>query len=59
MNDILIKLAQVEDLTKDLEETFANLRNYNLKLNPSKCTFGIKSGWFLWYLVIKWGIEAT
>ena len=30
-----------------------------MKLNPEKCSFGVKSGKFLGYLVSKRGIEAN
>ncbi|XP_011083352.1 uncharacterized protein LOC105165895 [Sesamum indicum] len=30
-----------------------------MKLNPSKCTFGVRGGKFLGYMVSKWGIEAN
>lgn len=37
----------------------ATLQRYSLKLNPSKCIFGIKSRCFPNHLVIKQGIEAN
>ena len=44
---------------KDLEETFGTLRSYNMKLNPSKCTFGVTTGKFLGFMVSQRGIEAN
>jgi hypothetical protein len=38
--DIIIKSRQSESLITDLEETFNNLRRFNIKLNPEKCTSG-------------------
>ena len=46
-------------LIKDLEETFANLRKVNIKLNPAKCVFGVPSGKLLGFLVSHRGIEAN
>jgi hypothetical protein len=43
----------------DLEETFNNLRQFNIKLNPEKCTFGVPWGKLLGYIIIKRGIEAN
>ena len=43
----------------DLREMFALLRRYNMKLNPAKCTFGVKSGKFLGFMVNNQGIEAN
>ena len=49
--DIVVKSHKGFDLLTDLAETFANLRRYDIKLNPSKCTFGIPSGKLLGFLV--------
>ena len=43
----------------DLEETFDTLRQYNMKLNPSKCAFGVSSRKFLGFMVLNRGIEAN
>ncbi|XP_021733169.1 cylicin-2-like [Chenopodium quinoa] len=47
-----------KDHVKDLAETFATLRKHQLKLNPKKCIFGVKSGKFLGFMVNKRGIDA-
>ena len=44
---------------QDLEETFANLRKINLKLNLEKCVFGVPSGKLLGFFVSQRGIEAN
>ena len=44
---------------KDLEETFSTLRFYNMKLNPSKCAFGVTVGKVLGFMVSQRGIEAN
>ena len=43
----------------DLEETFANLRTYKVKLNPKKCVFGVPAGKLLGFLVSERGIECN
>jgi hypothetical protein len=43
----------------DLAETFANMREAQLKLNPDKCLFGITRGKVLECLVSMKGIEAN
>ena len=48
-----------EDHIKDLQETFANLREANLKLNPKKCTFGGQKGKILGYIVSTKGIDPN
>ncbi|XP_059638536.1 uncharacterized protein LOC132280798 [Cornus florida] len=41
------------------KETFQVLRKHQMKLNPSKCAFGVSSGKFLGYMVSRRGIEAN
>ena len=43
----------------DLQETFNTLMRYNMKLNPSKCAFGVALGKFLGFMVSHRGIEAN
>ena len=43
----------------DLKETFDTLRQYSMKLNLTKCTFGVSSGKFLGFLVSQRGIKAN
>ena len=56
---MLVKSRREEDHLKDLEETFDTLRSYNMKLNPSKCAFGVTVGKFLGFMVSQRGIEAN
>ena len=51
VDDMLVKSRREEDHLKDLEETFDILRSYNMKLNPSKCAFGVTTGKFLGFMV--------
>ena len=59
VDDMLVKSRREEDHLKDLEETFGTLRSYNMKLNPSKCAFGVTAGKFLGFMVSQRGIEAN
>ena len=59
VDDIVIKTKDKRTLLEDLEETFANLRKYRLKLNPDKCTFGVPAGKLLGFLVSSRGIEVN
>ena len=59
MDDIVVKTKDKSTLVQDLEETFANLRKINLKLNPKKCIFGVPSGKILWFFVSQCGIEPN
>ena len=59
VDDIVI-MTRVEDtLLADIRETFDSLNRYSIKLNPSKCVFGVPSGQLLGYLVSARGIEAN
>ncbi|KAL0445196.1 UNVERIFIED_CONTAM: hypothetical protein Slati_2242300 [Sesamum latifolium] len=59
VDDMLVKSKKAEDHIVDLEETFAVLRKYRLKLNPAKCAFGVQGGRFLGFMVTQRGIEAN
>ena len=59
MDDIVVKTKDRATLIPDLQETFANLRKINLKLNPEKCVFGVPSGKLLGFFVPQRGIEAN
>jgi hypothetical protein len=41
VDDVVIKSKKSDDLIVDLEETFANLQRFLIKLNPTKCVFGV------------------
>ena len=56
---MLVKSRKEEDHLDDLREMFNTLRQYNMKLNPSKCAFGVFSGKFLGFIVSQRGIEAN
>ena len=53
MDDIVVKTGKGSDLLSDLAETFANLRRYDMNLNPSKCTFGVPGGKLLGFLIFQ------
>ena len=48
---MLVKSKKEEDHLDDLKETFNTLRQYSMKLNPSKCAFGVSLGKFLGFMV--------
>ena len=59
IDDILAKSLDKGKHLDDLEETFDTLRQYNMKLNPNKCAFGVSSRKFLRFMVLNRGIEAN
>uniref|UniRef100_A0A2N9HLG9 Integrase catalytic domain-containing protein n=1 Tax=Fagus sylvatica TaxID=28930 RepID=A0A2N9HLG9_FAGSY len=59
VDDMLVKSKEEDVHLDDLRETFQTLRKYQMKLNPSKCAFGVYSGKFLGFMVSQRGIEAN
>ncbi|KAL0405248.1 UNVERIFIED_CONTAM: hypothetical protein Slati_3838700 [Sesamum latifolium] len=56
---MLVKSKETGDHVVDLEETFSVLREYRLKLNPAKYTFGVRGDRFLGFMVTQRGIKAN
>ena len=44
---------------EDLKETFDTFHSYNMKLNLSKCAFGVTVEKFLGFIVSQRGIKAN
>jgi hypothetical protein len=59
IDDIVITARKEEYLISNLQETFDNLNRYKLKLNLTKCSFGVSAGQLLGFLVSARGIEAN
>jgi hypothetical protein len=59
VDDIVVASKNKEDHMADLAETFANMRDARLRLNPEKCIFGVRQGKILGYLVSHHGIEVN
>ena len=59
VDDMLVKSQDEEIHLYNLQETFDTLKQYNMKLNPSKCAFEVSSEKFLGLMVSHKGIEAN
>ena len=59
IDDMLVKSTKSDLHITHLSEAFQILRNYNMKLNPAKCAFGVSAGKFLGFIVKHMGIEAN
>ena len=59
IDDMLVKSTTAELHIAHLSEAFQILRNYNMKLNPAKCAFGVSAEKFLGFIVNHQGIEAN
>jgi hypothetical protein len=51
VDDIIVASKNKEDHLANLAETFANMRDARLRLNPEKCVFDVRQGKILGYLV--------
>ena len=59
IDDIVVKSKIVSEHVEDLANIFKILREHKLRLNASKCSFGVGSGNFLGYMVTHQGIEVN
>ena len=56
---MVAKSKVVSEHLGDLDSTFNVLRKHKLRLNASKCFFGMRSGKFLGYMVTHRRIEVN
>jgi hypothetical protein len=57
IDDVVIKLARLDDHMADLQLSFERMRKYDIKMNPLKCAFCVLAGRFLGFIVHEKGIE--
>ena len=58
VDDMIARSQTEEEHIEHLEKLFARLKEYKLRLNPSKCTFRVRSGKLLGFIVSNKGIEV-
>jgi hypothetical protein len=54
-----VKSQKSSSLIANLEDTFNNLTQFNIKLNPEKCTIRLPQGKLLGCIITEHGIEAN
>ena len=59
IDDMVVKSKVVSEHVGDLGNIFEILRKHKLRLNASKCSFGVGSSKFLGYMVTDQGIEVN
>ena len=59
VDDMVVKSKMVTEHLGDLGDIFDVLRRHKLRLNASKCSFGVGSGKFLGYMVTHKGIKVN
>ena len=57
VDDMIAKSKTEEEHIRNLRKLFQSLRKFQLKLNPTKCTFTVTSGKLLGFVVNRRGIE--
>ena len=58
VDNMIVKSRDRVDHLAALERFFERIRQFRLRLNPKKCTFGVTSGKLLGYMVSERGIEV-
>ena len=58
VDDMIAKSKTKEGHLVNIQKLFERLRKYQLRLNPAKCTFRVKSGKLLGFVVSQKGIEV-
>ncbi|XP_021833954.1 uncharacterized protein LOC110773738 [Prunus avium] len=59
VDDMLVKSRTAGEHLKNLSLMFGILKDYRMRLNPTKCAFGVSSGRFLGFMISQRGIEAN
>ena len=59
IDDMVVKSKVESKHVNDLGNIFRILRRHKLRVNASKCSFGVGSGKFLGYMVTHHGIEVN
>ena len=59
IDDMVVKSKLVSEHLVDLSNIFEILRRHKLRLNTSKCSFGVGSRKFLRYMVTHRGIKVN
>ncbi|KAI5339814.1 hypothetical protein L3X38_019086 [Prunus dulcis] len=59
VDDMLVKSRTADQHIPNLSAMFTILKQYKMRLNPTKCAFGVASGKFLGFMISQRGIEAN
>ena len=56
IDDMLVKSKERPDHTTHLQQAFELLKAYDMKINPTKCAFGVNAGCFLRFMMTQRGM---
>jgi len=51
VDDMLVKTKEDRILLSNLSKVFSTIKKYEMRLNPSKCTFAVEVGKFLGFML--------
>ena len=58
VDDMIVKSKDRPGHIVALEKFFARIRQFRMRLNPKKCTFGVTAGKLLGFMITQRGIEV-
>ncbi|KAL6214014.1 hypothetical protein ACLB2K_013452 [Fragaria x ananassa] len=58
IDDVVVKSKVKQDHIADLRKVFEHMRTHGLRMNPTKCVFGVQAGDFLGFVIHQRGIEV-
>ncbi|KAI5348967.1 hypothetical protein L3X38_001854 [Prunus dulcis] len=56
---LIVKSRTADKHIPNLSAMFTILKQYKMRLNPTKCAFEVASGKFFGFMISQWGIEAN
>ena len=59
VDNMIVKSQEKESHVKKLAQVLEVFRQYKMRLNPTKCAFGVQSEKFLGYMITQRGIKAN
>ena len=59
IDDMIVKSTKEESHVEKLKNVFNVITKYNMRLNPSKCSFGVSTRKFLPFMIAQRGIEEN
>lgn len=56
VEDVIIKIKEGHNHTNDLEDILQSVRKYDMRLNPTKCSFRVQARKFMGFMLTRRGI---
>src|ERR1044072_2812363 len=59
VDGMIVMAEDMKSHCANLQDAFTAIRRHNMRLNPDKCSFGVRGGKFLGYMISERGIDAN